>query len=132
MSKLFMKVGRIGNPRTFVWVTALANAIGIDLHRYRMTESESSEFHFLLNRDQHTALGAGGQYEYRVYETVEAPVWPFAIVWPDSKAVREQYPHACRVVDMSTGRESALTDNLEHARGVIEHARAGKLKGSFH
>ena len=131
MPKLYLKVGRV-SPRTFSWTSPNAGAVGIDKHRYRMSEAEAGEFSFIEGHPgKNSTLGAGGAYEYRVYETLGDPMWPYAIVLPWSTAVREQYPDACRLVDMSTGRESALYDNREGALNVAALAKAGKLKGSF-
>lgn len=131
---LFMKVDRLPTPhhKVFAWDTVAYGTPSLDPRRVRMNIAEMGEFGFLMERNQHTCIGAGGMYEYRVYELVEAPAFPYAIVYPTITAVRVQYPRACRLVNMRTGQESALCDSLDHAHQTCKKGRTGKLLGAFH
>lgn len=131
MSKLFMKTSRHGDRRTFAWLRSGPGEPCIGPSGARQTISETGEFDFLTERGMSSGIGAGGQYEYRVYDLADDVQFPFAIVYPTIASVREQYPKACRLVNLKTGEESALCDNLDHARGIRGAAVARQLKGSF-
>jgi hypothetical protein len=131
MSKLFMKTSRLGDRRTFAWLESRAGQPVLGPFTARQSVAEAGEFDFLTERGRSSGLGAGGQFEYRIYDLAEPPHFPYAIVYPTIASVREQFPAACRLVNLRTGEESALCDSLDHARATLKAALSKQLKGSF-
>lgn len=130
--KLFLKVSRIGLPHTrrvFAWTSLRSRGLGA--MGVMMSEAEASEFEFAMERNAASVTGAGGQYDYKVYDRIGEPQGSYAVVKPTVQAVIDQYPNACRVVNMRTGQESGLCLNPAEATEIAALAAAGKLKGSF-
>lgn len=131
--KLYLKLSRIGlahTRRMFAWTSLRSRGLGP--FGVLMSEAEASEFEYAVEHGKHSVIGAGGQYEYRVYDRADvAEQFPYIVVYPDSPAVREQYPESCRVVNLKTGAESSLCHNLQAALDTIAEALAGRLRGSF-
>jgi hypothetical protein len=132
MPHLFLKIERFTrNKRCIAWTSVSHGARSEGQRVYNMSYSEAGEFAYLLERNKRDCVGAGGQYEYRMYVLAEAAVYPYAIAYPDLPAVREKYPEACRIINMKTGEESSLADTLAHAKETVTLAMMGKLVGSF-
>lgn len=131
MSKLFMKTSRHGDHRTFAWLKSAPGHPVLGPFTARQSVAESGEFDFLLERGRASGVGAGGGFEYRIYDLAAETQFPYAIVYPTIPSVRETFPHACRLVNLRTGEESALCDTLEHAQASLALALQGRLKGSF-
>lgn len=137
MEHLFMKVtvnprNRHEVTRVLSWLTAEPNAKSVSRGSVAMAAAEAGEFEFLVERGKSVGYGAGGTTtEYRVYERLAPVAGKYAIVRPTLKSVREKYPDACRIVNLDTGEESALSDRLENAQRSVDMLVAGKAKGSF-
>ena len=128
--KLFLKVSRLGKPRrVLAWVELRGSGLGPS--GIRMSEAESGEFEYAMNRGKFSTVGAGGQYQYSVLDRLADIRYPYAIVRPTSDEVRKQYPDTCRVVNVKTGDESMLCHNLDAALDIIASALAKNLRGSF-
>lgn len=132
MGILCLKVGRLGRDvRVLSWIDRAMGTRGLGPLGVHLSEAEAGEFDFLVEHGKDKGTGAGGQFEYRVYETLETPEWPYAIVRPHVEAVRRQYPDACRIVNMKTGEESALSEDITSATTTVRMLREGKGRGSF-
>lgn len=128
---LFLKINRTSrSPNVFAWATLRAKVLGPG-HAI-MSEAEAGEFEFLMERRQHSCIGAGGQFEYRVYELADYDVkFPFAIIKPVLPAIRERWPDACRLINIRTLEESMLTTDLAEAQAIQQNVLSGRAMGSF-
>lgn len=130
MDHLFIKASRLGSSRKVIaW-----SKLGTGCHggrNWQMSAAERGEFEFCISHGKASTVGAGGQFEYRVYERIGEVNYPYAVVRPTIEAVRAQYPSACRVVNLETGMESALCDTLEHALDIVHKGKRKELKGAF-
>lgn len=134
---LYMKVGRIINTPTYAWLNAVAGERAIGRNPATMRQAEAEDFSYAEKQPDRTTLGAGGVYEYRAYDLLGDVKEGYAIVRPTSAKMRmaQDFPDMCsdlcRVVNINTGVESSLCNNLVEALELQRMAAAGELLGSF-
>lgn len=129
--KLYLKVGRLPGMPTYAWFKAIDGERSIGNKSYAMQLVEAAEFSYAAVHPNRSVLGAGGSFEYRAYDLLAEPRGNYAVVRPLSVKLWAENREYCRVVNLTSGKESALFDSLANAQEVQRMAEADELKGSF-